>query len=96
MKKPKLDEVLAKCDSEDTSTAVVPASVTQPLYIDEGEETIKCKWCCNWNGSQEVKVINQHVRKSKSHCSARVLELNLPQPKTTGAQMNITDFFHRS
>lgn len=78
---------LAKCDKEDISEG------DQPIHIDEALDTIKCRWCPTWGGSQAVKVINQHVRKSKSHLAARIKELNLVEPISEGAQMHITDFF---
>ena len=69
MKTPKLDVVLGKCKIEDFQ----PASTTeqQPLYIDAYDEAIKCSWCPNWPGSQQTKVINQHVKKAASHIKAR-------------------------
>ena len=44
----------------------------QPLYIDEEDGLIKCKWCGkNFSGSQQMRCINQHVRKSAAHRQAR-------------------------
>lgn len=44
----------------------------QPLYIDEEDGLIKCKWCGkNFSGSQQMRCINQHVRKSATHKQAR-------------------------
>ena len=79
-----LEKSLKKCDRETTEE--------QPLYIDDGFSAIKCKWCPAWAGSQVVKVINQHVRKAKSHMLARKKE----QPDGSGGvQLVLTDFFHQ-
>ena len=44
----------------------------QPLYLDEEDGLIKCKWCGkNFSGSQQMRCINQHVRKSATHRQAR-------------------------
>lgn len=43
----------------------------QPLFVDEGDETIKCRWCTLFKGSQELKHINQHTSKAASHQRAR-------------------------
>ena len=44
----------------------------QPLYIDLEDNLVKCKWCGkNFAGSNQVRCINQHVRKSVSHRRAR-------------------------
>ena len=44
----------------------------QPLYIDVDDGLIKCKWCGkNFSGSQQMRCINQHVRKSATHRQAR-------------------------
>ena len=76
-----------KCDKEEVNDD------EQPLHIDEAIEVIKCGWCLTWSGSQSVKVINQHVRKSKMHVMARRRELELPQPKESGVQMHLSDFY---
>jgi hypothetical protein len=49
----------------------VRQDATQPLYIDEPTESICCGWCSSFKGSNEVRVINQHVRHSKSHAVGR-------------------------
>ena len=78
-----LQKALKKCDREEIDD--------QPLYIDEGVGAIKCQWCPAWCGSQTVKVINQHVRKSKSHKAARMPEV---VDNNEGAgQLFLTDFF---
>ena len=64
----------------------------QPLYIDDGLSAIKCKWCPAWDGSQHVKVINQHVRTSKSHALARRREQPLASNSIEGVQLLLTDF----
>ena len=51
-----LGNILKKCKKED-----------QPLYIDEGMESIACSWCPGFKGSIEVQVINQHTTRSRSH-----------------------------
>lgn len=80
-----LEKCLKKCDRETTDE--------QPLFIDDELSTIKCKWCPAWAGSQTVKVINQHVRKSKSHQLARKKE----QPDGSGGvQFVLTDYFKRA
>jgi len=48
------------------------SSDEQPLYIDIEDNLVKCKWCGkNFAGSNQVRCINQHVRKSVSHRRAR-------------------------
>ena len=83
-----LDKALKSCDKEEGS------GVEQPLYIDESTESIKCWWCPSWTGTIKVKVVNQHVRKAKSHLNARAAELNSSlQVNQTGVrQMNLFDF----
>ncbi len=76
-----LEKSLKKCDRETTEE--------QPLYIDEGLSAIKCKWCPAWDGSQLVKVINQHV----THTLARRKEQ--PSDGSGGVQLVLTDFFHQ-
>ena len=78
-----LGVVLAKARKEEN----VP---DQPLYVDEAEETIKCRWCTSFKGSQELKHINQHTKKAVSH--------QLALRKTTGVadqgdQPDIRTFF---
>ena len=65
-------------------------SEDQPLYIDDGLDKIMCKWCPSWTGSISVKVVNQHVRKSKSHSHAR---LKRQPSSSTGVQLDISVFF---
>ena len=57
---------LKKCHKEDVDP--------QPLYIDSIDECIKCKWCPNWAGSQQVKGVNQHCKRDKCHLKARSRE----------------------
>jgi len=57
-----LDSILSKCRKENGV-----AEDIQPLYIDMESESIKCKWCTTFKGSIETRVINQHVKASKSH-----------------------------
>lgn len=87
---PKLDVIMEKrkldfCDEP----------LEQPLYIDEPDEAIKCSWCPNWKGSQQTKVIDQHVKISASHLKARQKHLCLPDVATTtsGRQLDIRSFF---
>ncbi|XP_065913780.1 uncharacterized protein [Dysidea avara] len=59
------------------------SSDDQPLYIDAEDNLVKCKWCGkNFAGSNQVRCINQHVRKSVSHRRARQQHL----PSDEGAQ----------
>ena len=78
-----LEKSLKKCDEETTEE--------QPLYIDKGLSAIKCKWCPASAGSQHVKVVNQHIRKAKSHTLAGTKEL--PPDESRGVQLVLTDFF---
>ena len=90
MKEPKLDVVLGKCTKEGISDS----DVIQPLYIDDGEETVKCTWCPDWKGSIQVKVINQHVKTSASHRNARIRHLKLDaETNSQGRQLDIRVFF---
>lgn len=70
--------------------------VIQPLYIDDGEEAIKCTWCPDWKGSIQLKVINQHVKTSASHRNPRIRHLKLDtEPNVRGQQLDIHTFFKR-
>ena len=86
----KLDTILDKCDKEDFSDS---SELEQPLFIAEESQKIKCSWCPTWVGSDSVKVANQHTRKAISHRTARIKELNLPQPQLRGVQTDIRSFF---
>ena len=61
-----LAKILLKCKKEDALDAE-----DQPLYIDWENETIKCKWCGVFKGAIEARVINQHVKMSKTHKKER-------------------------
>ena len=40
----------------------------QPPHVDYDEAKIKCFWCKEiFSGSDQLKYINQHVRKSRTH-----------------------------
>ena len=56
-----LDKILEKCVKEEN------IDKDQPLYIDDENECIKCRWCSLFKGSIEPRVINQHVKTAKSH-----------------------------
>lgn len=62
-----IEKALGKCDKEEE----LSSDEEQPLFIDEANECISCYWCPDWKGAIEVKVANQHVRKSKSHQQKR-------------------------
>ena len=66
----------------------------QPLYIDAESESIKCHWCASFKGSIEARVINQHVKTSKSHSKHRQLLCSAAgsSEETTGA-MDIRKYF---
>ena len=50
----------------------LPADEEQPLYIDESNMVIKCRWCKDqFKGSCQLKHLNQHTKKSASHCQQR-------------------------
>ena len=57
-----LEKALSKCNSEDD----VPEE-EQPIHIDEGSNVIRCRWCPNFKGSTEPRVVNQHMKYSKTH-----------------------------
>ena len=61
-----LDKILKKCHKEDSLQ-----EDDQPLYIDAESESIKCRWCSLFKGSIEPRVINQHVKTSKTHLKHR-------------------------
>ena len=86
-----LGQILGKCDKEDVESSGIMPLPEQPLYEDETCDKIKCRWCPNWIGSAEPRVINQHVRKAASHKTARSEELQVQ--KGTGVQMDIRTFF---
>ena len=62
----------------------------QPLFIDQQEFVIKCRWCKKlFHGSRQLRHVNQHVRKSISHqkhCSRF--------HKQGGAQHSLHDFLN--
>jgi len=66
-----LEGILSKCRKEDGL-----AEDNQPLYIDMESESIKCKWCANFKGSIETRVINQHVKTSRTHIKERQRQLH--------------------
>ena len=40
----------------------------EPLYVDVEAGVIRCKWCKqHWKGATEVKVVNQHCKRSAFH-----------------------------
>ena len=49
----------------------------QPVYVCVEEELLKCKWCAGFKGSQEARVINQHIKSFKSHLHERQRRLHL-------------------
>jgi len=61
-----LDKILSKCNPEDGLE-----KDDQPLYIDLETESVKCRWCSLFKGSIEPRVINQHVKSSKTHLKER-------------------------
>lgn len=75
-----LEKILAKCNKENDIE-----EDDQPLFIDVGMEAVMCKWCPTWNGSQKIKVINQHTKTSKSHQGARQKVIGI-ESTTRGAQ----------
>ena len=54
-----LEKIMAKCNKENDIE-----EDDQPLFIDREMEAVMCRWCPTWNGSQKVKVINQHTKAS--------------------------------
>lgn len=86
-----LGQILGKCDKEDVECCGIIPPPDQPLYQDESCDKIKCRWCPNWIGSAEPRVINQHVRKAASHNTAQSKELQVQEG--TGVQMDIRTFF---
>lgn len=61
-----LGKILKKCKREDDVE-----EDDQPLHIDDAMESIACSWCPGFKGSIEVRVINQHTSRAKSHKSER-------------------------
>ena len=59
----------------------------EPLYIDKKDGVIKCSWCKQFRGSNLLKHINQHTRKSVSHLQARKDRL-----RQGGGQEDIRNF----
>ena len=66
-----MDSILSKSKKEDGV-----AEDDQPLHIDMETESIKCQWCATIKGSIETRVINQHVKTSKTHIKERQHRLN--------------------
>ena len=77
--------ILKKYSNEDSNES-------QPLYIDEPDECIKCFWCPSWSGSQEVKWVNQHCKRDKSHQKACMKLMGHSDDSLHGMQ-DIKDFF---
>ena len=61
-----LDKVLGKYIKEENVTLE-----DQPLYKDVKTESIRCRWCSLFKGSTEARVINQHMKTSKSFLKHR-------------------------
>ena len=61
-------KVLSKCAKEEKTD-----DEGQPLYIDDSCDMIRCKWCPNFKGSIEARVVNQHCKSSKNHVTRRQL-----------------------
>jgi len=60
----------------------------QPLYIDQDDGKIKCYWCKDsFQGSVQLKHINQHVRKSSTHQKRRKDHL-----RTGGGQCDLREY----
>lgn len=74
-----LDSILKKCIKEEDVDQ-------QPLYVDDIDECIKCKWCPTWSGSQLVKRVNQHCKRDRSHSKARSRENGQSQSELQGVQ----------
>ena len=51
----------------------------QPLYIDHQSNTIRCKWCSIFKGSNQPRVLNQHLKRSKIHMKERNRHLNIDE-----------------
>ena len=83
-----LDEILKKCHKEDSVQ-----EDNQPLYIDAESESIKCHWCTLFKGSIEARVINQHVKTSKTHLKHRQLLCAGSSQETTAGVMDIRNYF---
>ena len=65
-------ESLARILEKTTKEERLPADEEQPLYIDESNMVIKCRWCKDqFKGSYQLKHPNQHINKAASHCQQR-------------------------
>ena len=60
----------------------------EPLYVDVEAGVIRCKWCKqHWKGATEVKVVNQHCKRSAFHKEKnRVLGIPDISSTTQGVQ----------
>ena len=63
---PDLVKVLSKCAQEEKTD-----DEGQLLYIDDSCDMIKCKWCPDFKGSIEARVVNQLCKSSKNHTTRR-------------------------
>ena len=78
-----MESVLRKADKEEGFF-----SEAQPLYIDSTDLKIKCHWCeSRFSGSQKLKHVNQHVRKSPYHAAERKRYL-----RKGGTQRDLREF----
>ena len=78
-----MKSILKKAQKE---TGFLPEA--QPLYLDELDLRIKCSWCGKcFLGSQELKHINQHVRKGTQHLAERKRYL-----RKGGVQRDLREF----
>ena len=65
-------ENLTKILEKTTKEEGLPADEEQPLYIDESNMVVKCRWCKDqFKGSYQLKHLNQHIKKSASHSQQR-------------------------
>ena len=56
----------------------------EPLYVDVEAGVIRCKWCKqHWKGATEVKVVNQHCKRSAFHKEEKNRVLGIPDISST-------------
>ena len=83
-----LESMLQRCKKEDDIN-----DEDQPIYISWEEECLKCRWCLLSKGCIEVRVINQHVKSSKTHMKKLKRSSGSSNVESQGSQQDIRSFF---
>ena len=83
-------KVLSKCAKEEKTDDGQPWHYNN---IDNLCDIIKCKWCPNFKGSIEARVVNQHCKSSKNHTTRRRQMLGEDPLKAVQGLQSIKKYF---